>query len=122
MGDDLAFVNLGTDKTAKQVAASRAGSHTCAILNNDKVKCWGSNSDGQIGDGTSGTNRLTPTDVSLGSSTVKQICLGRKHTCAIMNDDNVKCWGKGNAGQLGNDATTDKTTPTAVINLSLIHI
>ena len=43
---------------------------------------------------------------------------GDYHTCAILDDGSVSCWGHGNQGQLGNGGTSDETTPT----LSLIHI
>ena len=47
MGDNLPAVNLGTGRTAKEVTVG--GSHTCAILDNDTVKCWGNYSQGRLG-------------------------------------------------------------------------
>ena len=80
--------------------------HTCAILNDDTVKCWGLNDHGQLGyedtenrgDGSNemGNNLAT---VDLGK-TVKQLDAGEEHTCAILNDDTLKCWG-GMYGRLG---------------------
>ena len=49
MGNNLAVVDLGTGKTTKQLALG--GYHTCAILNDDSVKCWGEGSNGQLGYG-----------------------------------------------------------------------
>ena len=54
MGDDLNYVDLGTNRTAKQVSVG--GGHTCAILDNDLVKCWGRNNNGQLGIYTNGSN------------------------------------------------------------------
>ena len=99
MGDNLPVSDLGTGETAKQVAAG--DDHTCAILNDDTLKCWGKGSSGMMGQGDT-NGRKTPTIVNLGSGkTVKQVSAGRWHTCAILNDDTVKCWGRGEYGKLG---------------------
>ena len=90
-------MNLGS-LTAKAVAIGYT--HTCAILSDDSLSCWGVNTYGQLGVGDT-TNRDSPTTVSLGSSTVKAVALGQYHTCAILNDDSVKCWGYNYYGQLG---------------------
>jgi alpha-tubulin suppressor-like RCC1 family protein len=47
MGDDLPVVDLGTGRTAKMISAG--GEHTCALLDDDSVKCWGRNQYGQLG-------------------------------------------------------------------------
>ena len=98
MGSNLPFVDLGTGKTAKEIVAGVL--YTCAILNDDTLKCWGIN-EGQLGYGDSdvrGDNinemgdNLPLVDLGTGK-TVKQVATGEKHTCAILNDDTVKCWG-----------------------------
>jgi alpha-tubulin suppressor-like RCC1 family protein len=53
MGDFLPSVSLGTGRTAKLVAPG--SSHTCALLDNETIKCWGSNSYGQLGLGVWGS-------------------------------------------------------------------
>ena len=105
MGTDLPFVDLG-DFTVKQIVLG--GSHTCALLSNDKIKCWGRNSTGQLGLGDT-DNRGDEADqmgddlpfVDLGDFTVKQISLGAAHTCALLSNDKIKCWGRNSSGQLG---------------------
>ncbi len=79
---------------------SSGGAHTCAILDDGSVSCWGWNYYGQLGDGTgvyftSDYNRNTPTQTScLGTgSTAVAISSGRLHTCAILDDASVRCWG-----------------------------
>ncbi|XRA97899.1 ultraviolet-B receptor UVR8 [Pycnococcus provasolii] len=107
MGDNLPYVDVGTGRTAKQISAG--GSFTCAILDNDKVKCWGSNSVGQLGYGDTNNRGDGPNEmgenlpyVDLGTGrTVKQISVGIIHTCAILDNDKVKCWGSNGAGALG---------------------
>jgi alpha-tubulin suppressor-like RCC1 family protein len=83
--------------------------HTCALLNNKNIKCWGKNNLGQLGLGDNVNHGDLPASmgdnlklVNLGTGkTVKSLALGYNHTCAILEDDSVKCWGWGGFGQLG---------------------
>lgn len=93
--------------------------HTCGILPNKNVECWGSNSFNQV-NGSSQANITTPTLVD-NLANVTDLALGMEHTCALLTDKTVKCWGRKDDGRLGNSmtATTGKTgVPTAVIQLS----
>lgn len=107
MGDALPAVNLGTGRTAKVVVAGTG--HSCAILDNNTVKCWGQNAVGQLGLGDARDRGGAAADlgdallaVDLGSGrTAKAIAAGEAHTCAILDDDSLKCWGLGNNGRLG---------------------
>jgi hypothetical protein len=91
--------------------------HSCALTYIGTVKCWGYNEYGQLGDGTSGIDRLTPVPVT-GVSSVTAISVGSRHTCALTITDTVKCWGYNEYGQLGDDTTTDRLTPITVSGLS----
>ena len=105
-------VDLGTGRTAKSVSVG--GHHTCAVLDDDTVKCWGYNNNGELGVGDS-TNRLVPTAVDLGTGrTAKSVSAGSGHTCAVLDDDSLKCWGSNSYGQLGVGDQTNRNTPTAV--------
>jgi len=97
---------------------SSGSAHTCAILDDGSVSCWGYNSDGQLGDGTT-TQRNTPTQTSsLGTGrTAVAISSGAFHTCAILDDGTVSCWGRNLYGGLGNGTTTDRNTPTQTSSL-----
>lgn len=91
--------------------------HTCALLTGGTVKCWGENSDGQIGDGTWSTARV-PTFVS-GLSSVTEISAGDMNVCARISDGTVKCWGNNTVGQTGNGIVTlRETRPVDVVGLS----
>lgn len=93
--------------------------HTCALLETGAVKCWGYNADGEIGDGTT-SNKLEPVDASGLTSGVKAIAAGEYHTCALMGNDTVKCWGRNSEGQLGDGTTTQRLFPTDIPGLSNI--
>jgi hypothetical protein len=75
--------------------------HTCALLSSGPVQCWGLNNQGQLGDGGN-TDRSSPGSVTGLASGVRGIRSGQRHTCALMDDTTVKCWGKNSEGQLGN--------------------
>jgi alpha-tubulin suppressor-like RCC1 family protein len=89
------------------------GRHTCAITAGGVLSCWGNNSYGEIGNGTTSV-ALTPVTV-IGSG-VSQAAAGDSHMCAVVSGA-LKCWGWNDAGQLGDGSTTNRTTPTAVNGL-----
>ena len=80
--------------------------HTCAILSDKSVKCWGSNSSGQTGGGTQNSDRTLTLSGTEGSplnrwEEATHIAAGKDHTCAILSDKSVKCWGSNGSGQTG---------------------
>jgi alpha-tubulin suppressor-like RCC1 family protein len=74
--------------------------HGCAIAADRRVKCWGSNEQGQLGPATGG--RLSPgPDQRLRGRPVEAIAAGGDHTCAILRGGRLACWGRNSEGQLG---------------------
>jgi len=101
------------------VAIAGGEAHTCALLANGTVRCWGQNSSGEIGDGTN-IIRSSPVPVAGLSSVVAVATggdLGASHTCALIADGTVRCWGANNRGQLGDNTTASRFTPVVVQGL-----
>lgn len=105
--------------TVTQVAVG--GSHTCALLSGGAVRCWGSDSYGQLGSGTGeaiGDTELPSSvaPVSVGGKAI-QIAAGGSHTCALLEDHTVRCWGINFDGTLGyghTDLIGDDEVPSSV--------
>ena len=99
-------------------AALRTGAeHTCTLVGDGRMQCWGTNYTGQLGDGTMGGFAMVPQFVHNISNAIKAVP-GGFHTCAILSDHTVQCWGRNQDGQLGNgDSTTDVPLPAPVIGL-----
>jgi len=96
------------------VAIGIGSRNSCAILSDNHVKCWGDNSHGQAGNGTVGTDQLTPLTVP-GLDKVIEIRGGYHHLCARKWDMSVWCWGANEAGELGDGTATDRAAPVHVI-------
>jgi len=107
MGEYLPAVDLGLGVSVTSVSAGL--DHTCALLDNGSVKCWGSNMDGRLGLGDTfarGDNgdemgdNLPAVDLGQGVS-VTSVSAGLDYTCALLDNGSVKCWGHNSEGQLG---------------------
>jgi alpha-tubulin suppressor-like RCC1 family protein len=104
--------NLGSDA----ISVSMGEQHTCAVLDTGVLKCWGRNHHGQVGDGST-TDRSTPQTINVGSGrTTTSVYMGFHHTCAILDDQSVKCWGRNQNGELGVGSTTSSFDTPQTIN------
>lgn len=97
------------------ISVSAGDTHSCAVTAEGALKCWGSNSCGQLGDGTT-TDRDMPVDVYSLQSGVSAVAAGGLHTCAIVNSG-VKCWGCNGSGELGNGSFDNSSVPLDVEGL-----
>src|SRR5260221_10374842 len=98
------------------VAIGVGGAHACAILAaGGGVKCWGPNPSGQLGNGAIGGYQALPVDVvGLGGPAIA-LALGDSHSCAILADKTVECWGDANS--VGHGAIAPQATPLAIPEL-----
>ncbi|MER8186928.1 hypothetical protein [Kitasatospora sp. NPDC094015] len=88
--------------------------HSMAVTDSDnRLKAWGQNTSGQIGDGTT-DYRITPVPVP-GLTGIQLVAGGREHTLALLGDNTVRSWGNNGSGQLGNGTTTDSSTPVTTL-------
>ncbi|MEZ4864216.1 MAG: hypothetical protein R3C14_23085 [Caldilineaceae bacterium] len=99
------------------IALALGAEHTCALLQNGTVKCWGNNAVGQLGDGSNSDSPL-PVDVTGLTGAVVALAAGENHTCALLQSGAVKCWGENTAGQLGDGTTTNTSFPVNVLGLN----
>ncbi len=108
----------GSCTSTKLVAAAISAGwyHTCAVLNNGTVQCWGDNGKGALGNGTT-TDSTVPVPV-LGITNAARAGLGDGRTCALLDSGPVQCWGDNSKGALGNGTTTDSTVPIAVSGIT----
>ncbi len=103
------------EQTASNVVVDVAlgETHTCALVNDGSVWCWGSNSVGEAGFEASDEQILYPAKVDLIGEVV-DIEAGSLHTCALIDDGSVWCWGENSNGQLGNGTFSNSDGPTRV--------
>jgi alpha-tubulin suppressor-like RCC1 family protein len=87
------------------LSIAAGGSHTCAILRNKSVQCFGSNGQGQLGNGSRVDSNL-PVNVNLDAGDIPlSVAAGSDHTCILLQGNTVKCFGDNNYSQLGNEST-----------------
>lgn len=105
----------GLSQPATAVAAGNG--HSCALLVDGSVRCWGDGVYGQIGNGEK-SEQPKPTSVVGLESGVSTIAAAGDHTCALKDSGQVVCWGFGASGQLGNGSTENQAAPIGVEELT----
>ncbi len=114
------LISRGGDRLMAIRSVVTGNTHACALMEDTSVKCWGYNEYGQLGDGTT-TNRPSPVDVlsapgGAALTGVTSLVTGNLHTCALMNNNTIKCWGNNDLGQLGDGTTTNRPSPVDVLS------
>lgn len=106
-------------KGGRAVAIAAGVNHTCALMANGNVRCWGQNRYGQLGNGVDfQESSKTPVDVKNLTNAVA-IATGDYYTCAVRFNGTVKCWGANDYGQLGYYGF-NRNTPRQVENLTKV--
>jgi Regulator of chromosome condensation (RCC1) repeat len=106
LGAPATFISAGTD-------------YNCAVVETGGVRCWGLNAVGQLGYGHTDivgdeAADFPLRDVDLGSRRAVQVDAGNNHTCTILDDGAVRCWGRGFGGSLGYGNVNDLLAPPAI--------
>jgi alpha-tubulin suppressor-like RCC1 family protein len=85
----------------------------CAVRAWGGIACWGKNEEGELGDGEF-TDRAAPVDVVGLAVPAREVAVGRAHTCALLRDGTVHCWGANARGQLADGTTGHRPSPVLV--------
>src|SRR5437016_8031246 len=118
----VAVVGMGgAGHLTNALAVAARGYHSCALLGDGTVRCWGRNVDGQLGDGTTAPLNCSPGSCGssapvqvVGITSAAAVIAGGYHTCALLADGTAWCWGRSDDGQLGNGARASASTPVPV--------
>jgi alpha-tubulin suppressor-like RCC1 family protein len=98
----MSNVPVNVTELSSPIISIAAGiDHTCAITREGNIKCWGKNLYGRLGDGSNSLHSTTPVDVINLDGTAVSITMGNEHTCVILDNGGVQCWGSNSSGQLG---------------------
>lgn len=98
MGDNLPAVDLGPGRTALDIECGKA--HCCVLADDETVRCWGNNVSGQTGAGLGQGGGSSILDLGNGR-TATDVTTGYWHSCALLDDASIKCWGQNDSDQLG---------------------
>ena len=112
----LPAIVFGLAGTAS-IAAGAGSDHTCAVTRGHTLKCWGRNTDGQLGNGAT-ANVAFPIDVTVLGNSVASVALGKGHTCAVTTGGGAKCWGRNSEGELGDGTTVNRPLAVDVSGLA----
>ncbi len=107
-------VVVGLDRDVTAIAVG--GIHACALKTSGEVWCWGSNGNGELGDGSGNDSAIPVQVVGLGAP-AQSITAGDGHSCAVTTAGALLCWGDNFQGQLGDNSQTDRPMPVPVSGL-----
>ncbi|UQA59451.1 RCC1 domain-containing protein [Polyangium aurulentum] len=119
-------VSLGGTSLTDAAGVMKEVAHTCAVLKDTTVQCWGNNVSGQLGIGASGSQDKPTTVVSLVGA--KEVSAGGRHTCAVTDTggaSGLQCWGLNDVGQIGTGqvgADVEKAVPVTGLGADVEHV
>jgi alpha-tubulin suppressor-like RCC1 family protein len=96
------------------VAIATGGRHACALTTAGGVLCWGSNFNGELGNGSTATS-LVPVAVPTLTSGVAAVTAGDAHTCVLTTAGALLCWGGNFSGQCGYSTSIESHVPASVL-------
>jgi len=114
------YFSDATDATLTKSTLAAGGNHTCAVVGDGSVRCWGRNGNGQLGNGTT-TDSSLPVAAGL-FGTITAVAAGGDSSCALLFNGGVRCWGLNDLGQLGNGTTTSSLGPVIVSGITAVDI
>jgi hypothetical protein len=106
-------VSIPLQVTGVWNSISAGMAHTCGIMSDLSMWCWGDNSSGQLGDGTQ-ISASAPRAVTVAGQAWASVSAGSAHTCALATDSTLWCWGDNSDGQLGTGSGGLQLLPTQV--------
>ncbi len=115
-GGQSNWVSVSKPENTTATSFSVGNMHTCTALATREIKCWGSNSAGQLGNNTTANSNVPVTVTGITNAT--SISAGSEHTCATLATGEIKCWGDNGFGKLGNGTTTDSNVPVTVTGIT----
>lgn len=114
--DDPQLTPVQVPGITKGDAVSAGDQHSCALSEDSSIVCWGSNALGQLGQGDGSPDHLSmPAQVKMLFSAVS-VTLGDQHSCSLLNDSSVYCWGSNVAGSIGNGSMMNASLPVRVLD------
>ena len=111
--------NFSDSSTARLTSNTLAsgGNHSCAVIANGEVRCWGRNGSGQLGNVATSADSALPIVATL-FVTATAVAVGAETSCALQTDGVTKCWGRNAEGELGNGTTTQSTAPVTATGVA----
>ncbi|MDI1480001.1 hypothetical protein [Polyangium sp. y55x31] len=114
-------IDAGGGAFTNAAGADQIVAHTCAVLEDTTVQCWGANTNGQLGTSNGNWQDKPTTAVSLVGAT--EVSAGGRHTCAVTNQGELYCWGANDKGQCGLGSTSEKVeVPSLVALTDVAHV
>ncbi len=113
----VAVTGIGGGAGPGAIAIAAGSFHTCALLANGAVSCWGDDNWGQLGAGPAGPRSNVPVAVQGLAGAAIAVTAGSDHACALLGDGSVACWGSNASGQLGDGTTNPHATAAPAHNI-----